>query len=169
MTVYYDVGDYHDSNYTASAVWTGIIWACLSQMGYGAMEWLYSPEEWTYATGVAVEMLTWGMELIFGGLFTMWALAFINNANWAKYYFRSIQWLVPGAWAVAFVANVCFLVGTFQDDDPIMLFYPLVYDILFIGFGAIVYFWLGEGNMNYYRWDEASWWKYNTTEWFIIF
>ena len=41
MTIYYDGGNYQNGDYLGYAAWTGFIWAVLSQMGYGTMEWFY--------------------------------------------------------------------------------------------------------------------------------
>ena len=169
MAVYYDEGNYQDSGYLGYAAWTGFIWAVISQMGYGVMEWFYYSEDWSYLTGVGIEMFTWGMEIIYVTIFVMWAAAFSNDADWARFYFRTVQWLVPASWAVAIVANICILVGTIQEDDAVILLYPLGYDIVFAGLGAIVYFGLGQGNVNYYRWDETTWWNNADDDWFFLF
>ena len=169
MAVYYDEGNYQDSGYLGYATWTGFIWAIISQMGYGVMEWFYYSEDWSYLTGVGIEMFTWGMEIIYVTIFVMWAAAFSNDADWARFYFRTVQWLVPASWAVAIVANICILVGTIQEDDAVILLYPLGYDIVFAGLGAIIYFGLGQGNVNYYRWDETTWWNNADDDWFFLF
>ena len=168
MTVYYDEGTYHDGGYLGYAAWTGFIWAIISQMGYGVMEWFYYSEDWSYLTGVGVEMFTWGMEIVYVTIFAFWAAAFSNEKDWSKTYFRVVQWLVPASWAVAVVASVCIIVGTIQEDDPVILLYPLGYDIVFAGLGSIIYFGLGEGNMMYYRWDETSWWNHADDDWFWL-
>ena len=167
---YHHSGNYHDDGYLNYAAWTGFLWALISQMGFGVMEWFYFHEDWSYLTGVGVEMFTWGMELVYGTIFIMWSLAFINDINWGRYYFRTVQWLVPASWAVAIAANVCILLGAIgSEDDPIILLYPFGYDLIFVGLGAIIYFGLGQGNVNYYRWDEQTWWNNEDDDWFIIF
>ena len=169
MTVYYDTGNYQNSDYLGYAAWTGFIWAIISQMGYGTMEWFYYHEDWSYLTGVGVEMFTWGMEIIYVTVFIMWAAAFSNDARWGEYYFRTVQWLAPASWAVALVASLCIIFGVIGEDDPIILLYPIVYDAIFVGLGALIYFGLGQGNVDYYRWKQQAWWNQEDDDWWIIF
>merc|ERR1712048_689360 len=127
--------------------------------GFGAREWFYESDQWYYANTLGVDMLTWGMEMIFITILIMWAIAFNHDADWAKYYFRTVQWLVPASWAVALVANLAFFIAAIQGDDPIMLLYPFIYDLFFFAIGSIIYWGLGDGNVNFYRWNEMSWWR----------
>ena len=170
MTLYYDEGNYQNSDYLGYAAWTGFIWAILSQMGYAVMEWFYFHEDWSYLTGVGVEMFSWGMEIIYVTIFIMWGTAFSNDARWGEYYFRTVQWLAPASWAVATVATICMFFGALgSEDDAIILLYPIAYDAIFVGLGALVYFGLGQGNVDYYRWNQQSWWNNEKDDWFIIF
>ena len=114
-------------------------------------------------------MLSWGMEVTYGTILVMWVLAFTHWIDWARYYFRTIQFIVPASWAVVLAANLCFIAGTIMKEDPTIMWYPGIFDIFFVGIGAIIYFALGEGNMYYYRWDEMYWWRYESDDWFIIF
>ena len=169
MAYYYHVGDYKDNDYWGYAAITGFLWACLSQLGLGPMYWFYDQSNWGLAIDIGAHMLSWGMEVIFGLIFIWWGLAFTHYVDYGRIYFRVIQFLVPASWAVVLAANLCFIAGTIMKEDPVIITYPIIFDVFFFGIGAIIYFVLGEGNMHYYRWDEMNWWRYDSDDWFIIF
>ena len=65
-----------------------------------------------------------------------------------------------------FVINVMFLVGGIVDGgDWGNLYYPLIYDVLFFGFNAIVYYLLLPKMAAFYRWREQDWWKAKWDDW----
>ena len=155
MTIYYTESQYQNDDYVGYAAWTGFIWAVISQMGYAGMEVFWTKDlELHRMTNIGIMMLTYGIEVIYGIIFLFWTLAFINNYNWGRFYFRTIQWLVPTSWFVSIMANLFIFFGIGQKStDGWVWLYPFSHDLIFLALGATVYYGLGSGNVEYYRWD----------------
>ena len=154
------------------AALTGFLWGFLSQIGLGTMylKWYRDNKiNWGLAIDIGMHILAWGMEVTYVAILTMWGLAFSHSVDYGRYYFRTIQLVVPASWAVVLTGNLCLIAGAIMGEDPLILIYPAVFDFFFIGIGAIIYYALGEGNMHYYRWNEMTWWRLESDDWFIIF
>ena len=79
------------------------------------------------------------------------------------------SYIVGTALALFFAVaiNILFMVGGIVDGgDWGNLYYPLIFDVLFFGFNAIVYYLLLPKLMAYYRWREQDWYNKNWDEWF---
>ena len=50
--------------------------------------------------------------------------------------------------------------GLTDGGDWWNLFWPIIYDIIFFGFNAILYYVLMPKMAAYYRWREQDWWKW---------
>ena len=144
----------------------------LSQLGYGITE-TENRIQMNYnefMTGVGFSLMTWVNELVFGTIFILYTIAYIHEQKYQHAYFRTIQALVPATWANCLVANIMFVIGIFWDENPIYIIYPIVYDVFFFMFGAIIYYVLGPKMALYYRWNEQSWWEpYEGDKWWELF
>ena len=114
-----------------------------------AWGWMIGGNEWWYYFQGAV-----------------WCFSFIRKPFFQKSMFWSYIVGNSLSFFFTFVINVMFLVGGIVDGgDWGNLYYPLIYDVLFFGFNAIVYYLLLPKMAAFYRWREQDWWKAKWDDW----
>ena len=164
--------DFFNKNYETDAAWAGVMFAMLSQLGYGIFETeAHIGKFQEYMTGIGFSLMTWVNEIVFGTITILWALSYIEKRKYSYAYFRAIQWLSPATWANCVVANIMVILGIFWGENPIYIIYPLVYDVFFFMFGSLIYYVTGPKMVRFYRWDERQWYEpyYEDNHWWELF
>ena len=143
-------------------------------------------------TGLALFLPTWITEGKMSqrtapiNWWTKWAWGWLIGGNEWWYYFQGAVWLfafikhpffqkamfwsyIVGnsiAFFFAVAINIMFLVGgVLEYGDWGNLYYPLIFDVLFFGFNAIVYYLLLPNLFAYYRWRDQDWYNSKWTKW----
>lgn len=93
-----------------------------------------------------------------------WCFSYIHTPFMQKGFFWSI---IVGYFTAVFfllVLNLNFLIGGIIDyydciGDWGHVYYPIIYDAVFVLLNAIVYYFLFPQMTAYYRWREQDWWN----------
>ena len=96
-----------------------------------------------------------GQAALFGALFVVWLFSYIQD----PFFQEALWWTYLGTTFASFLLalwiNVAFFVGGATiGGDYWNYVWPFIYDAIFLGYHAIVYWTLIPGMDKYYRWFE---------------
>ena len=174
---------YFAAEYLGFAVGMGMIWLVASQTPLMLVEYWVKPNRWasiveillglqnttvvghTLWTQYAFTSMAYGSQAVFGTMFILFLLAFIQKTNFQKAYYMGMTYLTYISWALGAWVLTAFILGATLDDEMggvdeigYNIMYGLIYVAVMISLQMGAGYGLGPKTAEYYRWMDQEWW-----------
>ena len=160
---------YFDNDYLGPTLWTGLLlWPMLSQLGLELIQPFraitgYDKYTWNNLfTRYAWNSMIGGHETWYSFMWVVWLFSFIQK----PFFQKSMFWSYVVGMCLNFLSltwvNIAFLIaGVSEGGNWGDLYWALIYDVVFFGLNAIVYYVTLPKMAKFYRWREQDWWRWD--------